>query len=103
MFVDAHVAGVPTSLINFVTRTVIGHMWAMLLQVTREVRDGKRPRHAAVIAAKPDFYRWVDQRVQVMLEQQLQLQIQEKVQEQEKSESVSPDRQEQEFVSYLQG
>ena len=108
MFVDAHVAGVPMSLINFVTRTVIGHMWAMLLQVAREVRDGKRPQHAAVIAAKPDFYRWVDQRVQVMLEQQMQEQDQmhEQMQEdQEKSESVSValDQPELDFVSYLQG
>jgi hypothetical protein len=100
MFVDAHVAGVPMSLINFVTRTVIGHMWAMLLQVAREVREGKRPQHAAVIAAKPDFYQWVDQRVQVMLEQQLQQEQSESV---SVSVSVSPDRQELDFVSYLQG
>lgn len=98
MFVDAHVAGVPMSLINFVTRTVIGHMWAMLLQVAKEVQEGKRPQHAAVIAAKPDFYRWVDERVQVMLQQ---LQMQE--QKQKQNESVSPDRQELDFVSYLQG
>jgi hypothetical protein len=97
MFVDAHVAGVPMSLINFVTRTVIGHMWAMLLQVAKDVREGKRPQHAEVIRAKPDFYRWVETRVQVMLEQ-LQMRT-----ESHPSVSVSLDRQELNFVSYLQG
>jgi hypothetical protein len=69
MFLDAHIANVPMSLINFVTRTVIGHIWAMLLQVAQDIREGRRPQHAQVIADKPDFYRWVETRVQVMLDQ----------------------------------
>jgi hypothetical protein len=58
MHVDGHFAGVPMSLIHFVTHTVIGHiMWAMLLQVAKDVREGERPQHAEVITAKPDFLR----------------------------------------------
>jgi hypothetical protein len=99
MHVDGHFAGVPMSLINFVTRTVIGHMWAMLLQVAKDVREGERPQHAEVITAKPDFYGWVEQRCHVMLEQ---LRVQEK--DSSVSASASPDsQQELDFVSYLQG
>jgi hypothetical protein len=101
MHVDGHFAGVPMSLINFVTRTVIGHMWAMLLQVAKDVREGERPQHAEVIAAKPDFYGWVEQRVHIMLEQ---LRMQEEESSESKSVSVSPDHQQElDFVSYLQG
>jgi hypothetical protein len=67
MYFDAHMAMVPQSVINFITRTVIGHIWGMLLQVAEEVRDGKRPKHAEAIAAKPDFYKWVNERTQFML------------------------------------
>ncbi len=57
---------VPTSLINFFTRTVIGTMWGSLLQVAEDVRDGKRPQHAEAIQAKKELYDWVNSRVQVM-------------------------------------
>jgi hypothetical protein len=67
MYFDAHMAMVPQSMINFITRTVVGHIWGMLLQVAEEVRDGERPIHAEAIAAKPDFYKWVDERTQFML------------------------------------
>jgi hypothetical protein len=65
-YVDAHVMGVPTSMINFFTRTVIGSMWGSMLQVAEDVRDGKRPQHAEAIQAKTDLYDWVNDRVQVM-------------------------------------
>jgi hypothetical protein len=67
MYFDAHMAMVPQSVINFITRTVIGHIWGMLLKVAEEVRDGKRPIHAEIIEAKADFYKWVNERTQFML------------------------------------
>ena len=60
-------AMVPQSVINFITRTVIGHMWKMLLQVAEEVRDGTRPKFSEAIDAKADFYKWVNERTQFML------------------------------------
>jgi hypothetical protein len=60
-------AMVPQSVINFITRTVIGHIWGMLLKVAEEVRDGDRPKHAEMIEEKADFYKWVNERSQFML------------------------------------
>jgi len=68
MFVDAHVQYVPQSLINFITRTALGRMWAGLLEVAEGIRDGKRPQHAEAIAAKRNLYEWVEQRVGVMID-----------------------------------
>ena len=65
---DAHVAGVPMSMINFFTRTVLGRMWGSLLQVAEDVRDGKRPAHQDQIDEHRELYEWVEQRVAVMLE-----------------------------------
>lgn len=67
MFTDAHVQYVPQSLINFVTRTVIGRMWAGLLEIAEGIRDGKRSQHAEAIAAKKNLYEWIEQRVDVMI------------------------------------
>lgn len=64
---DAHVAGVPMSLINFFTRTVLGSMWGSLLQVAEDVRDGKRPAFEAKLEEHRELYDWVSGRVQVML------------------------------------
>jgi hypothetical protein len=66
--VDAHVSAVPVSLINFVTRTVFGRLWASLLQVAEDVRDGKRPQHKEAIAEKRELYDWVEERIDVMME-----------------------------------
>jgi hypothetical protein len=68
MSVDAHVAGVPLSLINFATRTVIGTMWAKLLHVAENIRDGKMQSHADAIARKKDLYDWIEGRLDVMIE-----------------------------------
>lgn len=65
---DAHVAGVPMSMINFFTRTVLGRMWGSLLQVAEDVRDGKRPAFAEKIAEHRELYDWVEGRVQVLLD-----------------------------------
>lgn len=66
--VDAHVSGVPVSLINFVTRTVLSALWSSLLRVSEEVRDGKRPLHQEAISGKRDLYDWVESRIDVMIE-----------------------------------
>jgi hypothetical protein len=63
MSVDGHVSYVPMTLINFVTRTVLGRFWGTLLSVAEEVRDGKRPDHAAAIEKKADLYEWVENRI----------------------------------------
>ena len=69
MFCDAHIRYAPQSIINFVTRTVIGRMWGMLLDVAEQIRDGKRPLHAEAIAAKREhLYDWVDERIAIMLD-----------------------------------
>jgi hypothetical protein len=68
VFFDAHMPLAPQAMINFITRTVMGHIWAMLLHVAEDVRDGKRPEHKEAIDANADFYKWVDERILVMLD-----------------------------------
>jgi hypothetical protein len=68
VFFDGHMAFVPTALINFVTRTVIGRIWDMLLSVAEQVREGTRKEHGEVIREKADFYKWVEERCQVMIQ-----------------------------------
>jgi hypothetical protein len=65
--VDAHVKLVPVSMINFMTRTVLGTMWASLLGVAEAVRDGKRPVHAEAVASKRELYDWLQARLNIML------------------------------------
>lgn len=79
--------GVPTWLINFVTRTVIGQIWGMLLQVAEDVKAGDRPRHKEAIESKPDFYDFVQERVSSMFQR-----LKEEV----------DDYEELRFISYLQ-
>merc|ERR1712232_276044 len=66
LYVDSHLSFVPISMVNFVCRTVLGQLWSMLLQVAEDVREGKRPQHAEVIAANKEMYEWVDERIQAM-------------------------------------
>jgi len=61
-------AGIPSRALNFITRTVIGQVWEMVLRVAEDVRDGKRPSHKLAIEQNPDLYRFVDERVDVMLQ-----------------------------------
>lgn len=68
-FLDSKFTAVPTSLVNFCTKTVIGSMWNMFLNVAEDVREGTRPEHAKMIAEKADLYEWIEARSQVMLEQ----------------------------------
>jgi hypothetical protein len=64
---DAHMS-VPKSITNFVTRTVIGHIWAMFLRVAEQVRDGTRQEHTEAINKKVTFYKWMEERCQYMLQ-----------------------------------
>ena len=41
----------------------------MLLRVAESVRDGRQPEHRLAIEQQPDLYRFVDERVKVMLKQ----------------------------------
>jgi hypothetical protein len=68
IFVDPKMKYVPSSMINFVTRTVLGRMWLEMLHVAEDVRDGKRQAHADAITEKKEFlYDWVEHRAQIML------------------------------------
>jgi len=86
-FCDPHLAGIPSRVLNFVTRTVIGQVWEMLLCVAENVRDGKQPKHRIAIQQKPDLYRFVDERVDVMLKRWQQ---------------ESDDYEQMRFIAYLQ-
>jgi hypothetical protein len=66
---DARLRYIPKGLINFVTREALGIVWNMLLNVAKQVRDGTRTQHCKLIAEKREFYSWVDQRCQFMLQQ----------------------------------
>ena len=68
MFADPRMTGIPTALINFITRTVIGTIWAMFLSVGEDVRNGNRPQHEQAIAEKKDFYDWMAVRIGILLE-----------------------------------
>lgn len=67
MFVDPKLSVLPISLINFVTKTVIGTMWNQLLRVAEGVRDGSRPLHKEAIEKHPELYQWIEDRIQVLL------------------------------------
>jgi len=66
---DPQLALVPKSLINFFTRTAMGQMWNMFLNVAEEVKEGKRPAHLEAIEKKPELYEWIKERTRVMLGQ----------------------------------
>ncbi|KAG7370010.1 hypothetical protein IV203_027756 [Nitzschia inconspicua] len=65
---DARLRYIPQALINFVTREALDIIWNMLLNVAEQVRDGTRTQHCEVIAQKKEFYEWVKDRCQFMLD-----------------------------------
>ena len=65
--VDPKLDYIPTWLLNFIVRTVIGTLWGAFIQVAEDVRDGKRPAHAAAIASKRELYDWIEIRAARML------------------------------------
>jgi hypothetical protein len=68
MFFDAKMAAFPNSLINFVTRVVIGMVWSMLLKVADDVRNGDRIEHVNMIQQKASFYQWLEERCHRLLD-----------------------------------
>ena len=57
---------VSPSVNNLILRTVSPRMWAALLSVAEQVRDGKRPQHALAIQEQPEIYQWVEALVEKM-------------------------------------
>jgi hypothetical protein len=88
MYCEPKLASILKGLINFVTRTVIGQIWGVLLQVAEDVRDGKQPQHEQAIECKPDIYGFIKERVKVM--------FQKLKEDQDIYEELR-------FISYLQG
>eukprot|EP00545_Synedropsis_sp_CCMP1620_P012129 CAMPEP_0119004246 /NCGR_PEP_ID=MMETSP1176-20130426/1034_1 /TAXON_ID=265551 /ORGANISM="Synedropsis recta cf, Strain CCMP1620" /LENGTH=371 /DNA_ID=CAMNT_0006955931 /DNA_START=87 /DNA_END=1202 /DNA_ORIENTATION=+ len=71
--VDPLLTNVPQIMINFITRTALGGIWAALLQIAQDVRDKKHAQLAAAIEEKRDkVYDFVDERIQVMLSSMLE-------------------------------
>jgi predicted Zn-dependent protease len=68
---DAKISAVPQSIINFVTRTVIGEIWGQLLHVAKQVELGQRLNHQTAIQNQPELYEYIQQRVEAMLDQLL--------------------------------
>lgn len=67
--VDPKLDFIPTWLLNFIVRTVIGTLWGAFIRVAEEVRDGLRPAHAEVITKKrAELYDWVEERAQRMFD-----------------------------------
>jgi len=62
-YADPKISFIPQSILNFCTRTAIGTIWKMLLNIAEDVRDGKRPAHAECIVQKREaLYDWVEKR-----------------------------------------
>lgn len=80
MSVNARVGLVPQRMINFVTRTVIGRLWAKLLHVADNIRNGEMPSHLEAMERKRELYDWIEARLKVMIE---------KVKEQSKHNTTS--------------
>ena len=64
---------------------VIGRVWAQLLQVAEDVREGIRPHHQNQIHAQKEFYGWVQSRIDAMFDK------------------LEEERGNKEYVAYLQG
>mmetsp|Transcript_30543 Transcript_30543/g.34831 ORF Transcript_30543/g.34831 Transcript_30543/m.34831 type:complete len:406 (-) Transcript_30543:123-1340(-) len=66
---DPHCSVVPKSVQNFATKTVIGMMWESFLRIAEKVKDGQMPNHTKAIELHPEFYEWMEGRIQQMLQQ----------------------------------
>jgi len=67
MHIDPLISFVPHSFMNFCTRTAVGTVWRHILNVSEEVRDGKRKVHADLIAEKrEELYDWIEERAQLI-------------------------------------
>jgi len=84
-------SAVPQTLINFVTKTVIGQMWSMFLHVAEGVKGGTREKHKLAILEKGELYRWIQQRTDHMLDSMT------------KTRMEVCSLEEHRFIAYLQG
>ncbi|KAL7559434.1 hypothetical protein ACA910_009994 [Epithemia clementina (nom. ined.)] len=67
LYCDPKVNFVPHAFLNFVTRYAIGSVWRMILKVSEEVREGKRPAHAERMASKrEEIYDWLHERAKLI-------------------------------------
>lgn len=66
LYVDPLVRFVPKSFMNFCTRTAVGTVWRMILRVSEDVREEKRPAHKKIIAEKREFFSWVEARAKYL-------------------------------------
>ena len=65
--IDPKISYVPVSIIQFVTRTVIGTLWAMFMKIANKVKNGEMKEHTKAIESKRlVLYDWVDERVKIM-------------------------------------
>ena len=65
--IDPKISYVPVSVIQFITRTVIGTLWGMFMKIASKVKNGEMKEHAEAIQSKRlVLYDWVDERVKSM-------------------------------------
>ena len=65
--IDPKISYVPVSIIQFITRTVIGTLWGMFMKIASKVKNGEMKEHAEAIQSKRlVLYDWVDERVKSM-------------------------------------
>ena len=64
---DPKVSFVPIRIINFVTRTVIGKIWAKLLHVAKDIQVGTLPNHTMAIQNQMEQYDYIQTRIEDML------------------------------------
>jgi hypothetical protein len=58
----------PQSFLNFLVKSALGTAWKMMLQVAKDVKDGKRPDHKSAIEKKrEELYDYINTRLDVML------------------------------------
>ena len=68
MTCDPKLEFIPRKFLNFCTRTVMGSVWRMMLNVAEEVRDGKRPEFTKVIAERrEELYAWMEERASIVV------------------------------------
>ena len=80
MYIDPKVSIVPAAFIKFITKSVIIHVWTLLLQVARDIHQSseeissgintksKRKQHVRAIEKKRNqTYDWIDERIECMV------------------------------------
>lgn len=67
MMCDTKLDFIPRKFLNFCTRTVMGSVWRMMLNVAEEVRDGKRPEFTEIMEKRRgELYEWMEERANLV-------------------------------------